>query len=80
MNAQQQGQATVTKAEAARGQTTINQKVAAKMLKILLGLCYMLNITKRTVVEAEAVAAVEGAGGRGQRYLQPWRQYRQGWH
>jgi hypothetical protein len=37
-NAQRQGQATVTKAEAARGQTTINQKLAAKMLKIFLGL------------------------------------------
>ena len=30
------GQATVAKAEAARGQTTINQKVASKMFKILL--------------------------------------------
>jgi hypothetical protein len=36
MNAQRRGQATVTKAEAAQGQTTINQKVAAKMFKILL--------------------------------------------
>jgi hypothetical protein len=36
MNAQRWGQATVAKAEAARGQTTINQKVAAKMFKILL--------------------------------------------
>jgi hypothetical protein len=35
-NLQRQGQATVAKAEAARKQTTINQKVAAKMLKILL--------------------------------------------
>ncbi len=35
-NAQWRGQATVVKAEAARGQTTINQKVAAKMFKILL--------------------------------------------
>ena len=35
-NAQQQGQATVAKAEAAHGQTTISQKVAAKMFKILL--------------------------------------------
>ena len=33
---QWRGQATVTKAEAARGQTTVNQKVAAKMFKILL--------------------------------------------
>jgi len=33
---QRQGQATVAKAEAARGQTTINQKVAAKIFKILL--------------------------------------------
>jgi len=33
---QRRGQATVTKAEAARGQTTVNQKVAAKMFKILL--------------------------------------------
>ncbi len=36
MNAQRRGQATVAKAEAARGQTTINQKVAAKVFKILL--------------------------------------------
>jgi hypothetical protein len=40
MNAQRQGQTTVAKAEAeaeaAQGQTTINQKVAAKMFKILL--------------------------------------------
>ena len=35
-NTQRRGQATVAKAEAARGQTTINQKVAAKMFKILL--------------------------------------------
>ena len=35
-NAQWWGQATVTKAEAEWGQTTINQKVAAKMFKILL--------------------------------------------
>jgi hypothetical protein len=35
-NVQWHGQATVVKAEAARGQTTINQKVAAKMFKILL--------------------------------------------
>jgi hypothetical protein len=35
-NAQWQGQATVAKADAAQGQTTINQKVAAKMFKILL--------------------------------------------
>jgi hypothetical protein len=33
-NVQWRGQATVAKAEAARGQTTINQKVAAKMFKI----------------------------------------------
>jgi hypothetical protein len=31
-----QGQAMVAVAEAARGQTTTNQKVAAKMFKILL--------------------------------------------
>jgi hypothetical protein len=36
MNVQRLGQATVVKAEAARGQTTINQKVAAKMFKISL--------------------------------------------
>ncbi len=36
MNAQRLGQATVVKAEAAQGQTTINQKVAAKMFKISL--------------------------------------------
>jgi hypothetical protein len=35
-NAQRRGQATVAKAEAARGQTTINQKVSAKMFKIFL--------------------------------------------
>jgi hypothetical protein len=35
-NVQRRGQPTVAKAEAARGQTTINQKVAAKMFKILL--------------------------------------------
>jgi hypothetical protein len=35
-NVQLRGQATVAKAEAARGQTTIKQKVAAKMFKILL--------------------------------------------
>ena len=34
-NVQRWGQATVAKAEAARGQTTINQKVAAKIFKIL---------------------------------------------
>ena len=33
---QRRGHATVTKAKAARGQTTVNQKVAAKMFKILL--------------------------------------------
>ncbi len=38
--------ANATKAEAAQGQTTINQKVAAKMLKILLGMCNKLNVTK----------------------------------
>ena len=31
MSAQRRGQATVAKAEEARGQTTINQKVAAQM-------------------------------------------------
>ena len=36
MHKQRRGQTTVAKAEAARGQTTINQKVAAKMFKILL--------------------------------------------
>ena len=36
MNAQRRGQATVAKAEAARGQTTINQKVAANMFTVLL--------------------------------------------
>jgi len=36
MNTQRRGQATVAKAEAARGQTKINQRVAAKMFKILL--------------------------------------------
>ena len=36
VNAQQRGQAIVAKAEAAQGQITINQKVAAKMFKILL--------------------------------------------
>jgi len=36
MHTQRRGQATVVKAEAARGQTTINQKVTAKMFKILL--------------------------------------------
>ena len=35
-NVQWRGQATVAKAEAVQGQTTINQKVAAKMFKILL--------------------------------------------
>jgi hypothetical protein len=35
-NTQRRGQATVVKAEAEQGQTTINQKVAAKMFKILL--------------------------------------------
>jgi len=33
---QQQGQATLAVAEAARGLTTINQKVAANMFKMLL--------------------------------------------
>ena len=33
---QARGQAKLAKAEAAQGQTTINQKVAAKMFKILL--------------------------------------------
>ena len=36
MNAQRRGQASVAKTEAAREQTIINQKVAAKMFKILL--------------------------------------------
>ena len=36
MYAQWRRQATVAKTEAARGQTIINQKVAAKMFKILL--------------------------------------------
>jgi hypothetical protein len=36
MNAQRRGQPTVAKVEAAQGQTTINQNVAAKMFKILL--------------------------------------------
>jgi len=36
VNAQRWGQATVAKAEAAQGQTTINQNVAAKMFKIIL--------------------------------------------
>ena len=36
MNVQRRGQTTVAKAEAAQGQTTINQKVAAKMFKIVL--------------------------------------------
>jgi hypothetical protein len=35
-NTQRRGQAIVAKAETARGQTTINQKVAAKMSKIFL--------------------------------------------
>jgi len=35
-NAQRRGRATVAKAEAAQEQTTINQKVAGKMFKILL--------------------------------------------
>ena len=35
-NVQRRGQATVSKAEAVQGQTIINQKVAAKMFKILL--------------------------------------------
>ena len=35
-NVQRRGQATVSKAEAAQGQTIINQKVAAKMFKRLL--------------------------------------------
>ena len=46
VNVQLRGQAVVAKAEAARGQTTINQKVAAKMFKILLGPCNILNTTK----------------------------------
>ena len=46
VNAKRQVKATVAKAEAAQGQTTINQRVAAKMLKILIGLlCNILNIT-----------------------------------
>jgi hypothetical protein len=44
---QRRGQATVAKAEAAQGQTTINQKVAAKMFKILL---YMLYFEHNAVV------------------------------
>ncbi len=40
------GQATVTKAKAAKGQTTINQKVAGMMFKIILGLSNILNIIK----------------------------------
>ena len=35
-NAYWRGQATVAKADAAQGQTTINQKVAAKMFKKIL--------------------------------------------
>jgi len=77
-NAQQRGQVTVTKAEAARGQTTINQNVAVKMSKILLRLCYILNINKETaVVETEAVVAAEGAGGSGLRLQRQWQWHQQ---
>jgi hypothetical protein len=36
----------VAEAEAAQGQTTIKQKAAVKMFKILLGLCNILYTTK----------------------------------
>ena len=65
-NTYQRGQATVAKAEAARGQTTINQKVAGKMFKIILGLSNILNIIK----EHSDTHRGSGCGGRirGQRF------------
>ena len=60
------GQATVAKAEAARGQTTINQKVAGKIFKIVLGLIDILIIVK----ENSGIHRGSGCGGRkrGQRF------------
>jgi len=65
-NTKRRGQATVAKAEAARGQTTINQKVAEKMFKIILGLSNILNIIK----ENSGIHRGRGCGGRsrGQRF------------
>jgi len=66
-NAQWRGQATMAKAEAAREQTSINQKAAAKMFKILLGHSNILNITK----ENRGRNRGSGCGGRsrGQQYV-----------
>ena len=50
----------VAKAEAARGQTTINQKVAGKIFKIVLGLIDILNIVK----ENSGIHRGSGCGGR----------------
>ena len=59
-NTKRRGQATVAKAEASRGQTTINQKVAEKMFKIILGLSNILNIIK----ENSGIHRGSGCGGR----------------
>ena len=59
-NTQRRGQAT------ARGQSTINQKVAGNMFKIILGLIDILNIFK----ENSGIHRGSGCGGRsrGQRF------------
>jgi len=59
-NTQRRGQATVVKAEAAQGQTTINQKVAAKMFK-----CNILNITWLWWKEQGAVVCGRDDSGNG---------------
>ena len=65
-NTHRRGQATVAKAEAAQGQKTINQKVAGKMFKMILGLSNILNIIK----ENSDTHRGSGCGGRsrGQRF------------
>ena len=56
----------MAKAEAAQGQKTINQKVAGKMFKMILGLSNILNIIK----ENSDTHRGSGCGGRkrGQRF------------
>jgi len=53
----------VAKAVAAQGQATINQKVAAKMFKILIKKCNIMNITRlRRKEQGAAVCGQEDSG------------------
>ena len=70
-NTQWRGQAMVAKAEAAQGQTIINQKVAGKMFKIILGLSNILNIIK----ENSGIHRGSSCGGRSRSGLRLQRQW-----